>query len=78
MMTISRKDALKRLNGLGPRVEEHLEKITNNPGSQDIPHWKAEIDNWIRQMEDVLGHAGDKTAAGWVAKIVEWKARLGR
>jgi hypothetical protein len=78
MMAMSRKDALKRLNGLGPRVEEHLGKIANNPGSRDIPHWTGEIDTWIKQMEDVLPHVGDKTAAEWAAKIAEWKARLGR
>ncbi len=78
MMAMSRNDALKRLNGLGPMVQEHLEKIANNPGSQDVPHWTGEIDNWIKQMEDVLPHAGDKTAAEWAARIAEWKARLGR
>jgi hypothetical protein len=78
IMAISRKDALKRLNGLSPRVEEHLQRIANNPGSRDIPHWTAEAENWIRQMEDVLPNVGDKTAAEWAARIAEWRARLGR
>jgi phage shock protein PspC (stress-responsive transcriptional regulator) len=77
MMAMSRKDALKRLNGLSPRVEEHLQKIANNPGSRDIPHWKGEAENWIRQMENVLPHVGEKTAAEWAARIAEWRARLG-
>jgi hypothetical protein len=77
MMAMSRKDALKRFNGLAPRVEEHLQKIANNPASRDVPHWIGEINHWIERMEDLLPHAGDKTAAQWAARIAEWKARLG-
>jgi hypothetical protein len=36
-----------------------------------------EINSWIKQMEDVLPHVGEKTAAEWLAKIAEWKAKLG-
>jgi hypothetical protein len=74
---MSRKDALKRLNSLEPRAEEHLAKIANNPGNRDIPHWTAEITNWIAQMENALPRAGDKTAAEWAARIAGWKARPG-
>jgi hypothetical protein len=74
---MTRKDALKRLSGLGLRVEEHLEKIASNPGSRDIPKWTTEISNWIQQSEKVLRHVGDKTAAKWAARIADWKARLG-
>ena len=77
MMAISRKDALKRWKGLAPQVEEHLQKIADNPASRDIPHWTAEINHWITQMENMLPHAGDKTAAEWAARIAEWKVRLG-
>ena len=77
MMAMSRKDALKRLNGLAPRVEEHLQKIADNPASRDVPHWIGEINHWIKQVERMLPHAGNKTAAEWTARIAEWKVRLG-
>jgi hypothetical protein len=77
-MAISRPDALKRLNGLAPRVEIHLNKIAGSPASQDVPHWTGEINNWIRQMEEVLPHVGKRTAADWAVRIAEWKARLGQ
>jgi hypothetical protein len=77
-MATSRKDALRRLNGLSPGVEDHLQKIANNPGSRDIPHWTAEAENGIGQMEKMLPHVGDRTAAEWAARIAEWRARLRR
>lgn len=76
-MAMSRKDALKRLNGLLPRVEEHLGKIANDPESRNVTHWIKEINAWIEQMEDVLTHVGDKTSAEWLAKIAAWKTKLG-
>jgi hypothetical protein len=75
---MSRADALKRLNGLAAKVEDHLAKIAQSPASRDVPHWRGEINNWIRQMEEVLPHAGKKTAADWSARIAGWKGRLGQ
>ncbi len=71
-----RKEALRRLNGLSPQVEVHLGKIRDNPSSADVPHWTAEIENWIRQMEAVLPFTGDKTAAEWAARIEAWKQQM--
>jgi hypothetical protein len=76
-MAMSRKDALKRWNGLAPRVEEHLQKITSNPASRDVPHWMGQIHHWIKQTENLLPHTGGKTAAEWAVRIAEWKTRLG-
>lgn len=73
---MTRKDALKRLNGLEPQVDDHLAKIAENPTSRDIPHWTGEIRNWIRQMEALLPSVGGKTAEKWRTRIAEWKARL--
>jgi hypothetical protein len=75
-MAISRAKALERLEGLTPRVEEHLAKIAQNPGHSSIPHWSHEISNWLDQMEAMLPHIGKKTAADWAAKINQWRQAL--
>jgi hypothetical protein len=75
-MAISRAKALERLEGLAPRVEEHLAKIAQNPGHSSIPHWSHEVSNWLNQMEAMLPHVGKKTAADWAAKINQWRQAL--
>ena len=75
-MGISRKDALRRLEGLAPRVVEHLGYLAEEPDSQDVPHWKHEIRNWVAQMEEVLHAVGKKTEARWRGQINAWLARL--
>lgn len=76
-MGMSRKDALRRLNGLAPRIDDHLEKISDDPTGREVPHWSVEINSWIKQMEAVLPQVRGKTAAAWAAQIAEWKAKLG-
>ena len=76
-MAISRKKALKLLHGYAPRVEEHVQKIANDPASRDVPHWLHEAKSWISQMEDVLPHVGRKTAGEWQRRIAKWQASLG-
>jgi len=72
-----RKAALKRLAGLAPQVEAHLAKIEQAPTSLSVPHWRKEVDNWLRHMEVLLPHVGARTAADWEVRIAEWRARLG-
>jgi hypothetical protein len=74
---MTRKDALKRLHGLAPQVEEHLEKIRNHPSGRDVPHWVKEIESWIWQMEAALPYVGKKTAGDWSRRIKGWKGLLG-
>jgi len=75
-MAIGRAEALKRLQSLTPRIEEHLAKIADNPGHSSIPHWCHEVSNWLNQMEAMLPHVGKKTAAEWGAKISKWRRTL--
>ena len=76
-MGISRKAALKRLDGLAPRVEDHLNKLADDPDGEDAAHWVLEVRGWIRQIEDLLPQVGSKTSAEWTSKIAGWKARIG-
>ena len=76
-MALARKDALKRLGGLERQVETHLQKISENPTSESVAHWKAEVRAWIEQIERLLSSVGEKTAADWAARIAVWKAVLG-
>jgi len=75
-MAISRKDALRRVNGLAPRVEEHLSKIAAEPASRDVPHWTNEINSWIKQVEELLLHVGKRTSSQWSTRVAKWKAEL--
>lgn len=64
-MGMSRKHALERIEGLiGPAIE-HLEKLKARPSLYDDQHWRHEMNNWLRQMEEVLPHVGKKTAQYW-------------
>jgi hypothetical protein len=76
-MGISRKNALKDLNGLAPRVEKHLAKLAANPGSNAASHWRHEIVTWLTQMEALVTHVGKKTGKEWAKQIAAWRARLG-
>jgi len=74
---MNRKRALKRINGLAPRIEEHLIKIKDDPRSWDYSHWITEVNSWIEQVEEMLPAIGNRTSAEWRARIAEWKAQLG-
>ena len=75
-MGMSRKRALLRLNGLMPRVREHLDKLRERPDDREANHWRGEVRVWLRQMAEVLGAAGEATAAGWRADLDACHAEL--
>lgn len=73
---MSRQKALERLKTRSTNVIEHLEKIAKYPNSQAVDHWKGEIRNWVREMEDALPYAGKKTAEGWEKLVNAYKQVL--
>jgi hypothetical protein len=75
-MAMSRKDALKRLNGLAPQVEKHLDSIGQYPSHTSVAHWRNEASSWLKKTEDALPHVGKKTAAEWQARLEGYKAQL--
>ncbi len=72
-MAISRKDALIRMNARVEGIETHLGKLAKEPGSQAANHWRVEIQNWIRETEDMLPHVGKRTAPKWAERIANWR-----
>jgi hypothetical protein len=75
-MGLSRKEALKRIEGIAAQVDLHLEKIGANPNSQALSHWKREIRNWLQTMEALLPHVGKKTSAQWQTRLDACRTRL--
>lgn len=75
-MAMSRKDAIKRMESLVPRVEEHIQKIIKSPNSRDVPHWQGEIKAWLDTMENAAPHAGKATSEEWLFRIRNWRLLL--
>jgi hypothetical protein len=76
-MGTKRQHALDRLTELTPQVLQHLAKIRGQPNSRDVPHWRAEVRVWLRQMARQLDKLGKRTQAQWHARITGWWAELG-
>jgi cob(I)alamin adenosyltransferase len=76
-MTTPRKRALNRLEKFALRMDEHLSKIASDRGHSSSAHWKHEVRNWLRQMQEELPHVGKKTATQWQARIDACRATLG-
>ena len=77
-MAFARKEAIKRLEGLAPQVEEHLSKIAKEPACQAVSHWAGEVRSFIKQMRAAAERAGKKTAAEWESRLTEWESRLNK
>lgn len=75
-MAISRKGALRRLNGLFPQLETHLDKLAAEPNCEAVNHWKGEIEVFLSDMEDLLPHVGQRTAKIWGERIAESRERI--
>ncbi len=76
-MALKRKDALRRLEGLLPEVEKHLQKLIATPNSQDASHWRAELSGWFVEMERVTQFVGKKTSIVWEERIGRWRIQAG-
>jgi hypothetical protein len=76
-MAISRKDALKQMNGVLRQVQLHLEKLAARPDDRDAHGWKKEVRGWLRQIQEYLPHVGKKTAAEWQARLDACWSELG-
>ena len=53
-MSKSRKEALKRLEGLVVTVREHAREMALELDAQAMEHWKGELHSWLDFAERVL------------------------
>ena len=77
-MAITRKQALKRIEGLigegsNAGIESHIAKLTR-PGSGS--HIRNELTTRLAEVERLASHVGDKSGADILAKIAEWRKRI--
>lgn len=77
-MAITRKQALKRIEGLigdgsNAGIESHIAKLSR-PWSG--PHIRNELTTRIAEVERLASHVGDKSGADILAKIAEWRKRI--
>ena len=77
-MAITRKQALKRIEGLigegsNAGIESHIAKLTR-PGSG--PHIRNELATRIAEVERLATHVGEKSGADILARITEWRKRI--
>jgi hypothetical protein len=75
-MAISRAHALGRIAGLTPRIEDHLAKIRDQPGSIDYNHWCGETWAMVNEVQRLTRHVGRRTAAEVLNRVAQWKAIL--
>lgn len=59
------------IEGLIGTAVDHVEKIRNNPGSRDVPHWKGEIKAALDRAKNVAERLKGKTKEATKEKIRE-------
>ena len=77
-MAITRKQALKRIEGLigegsNAGIESHIAKLTR-PGSG--PHIRTELSVRLGEVERLASHVGDKSGVDILARIAKWRKRI--
>lgn len=77
-MAITRKQALRRLEGLAGAANRHLEihipsLLDEHP--EDLAHWRAELRSWIEEMRRLTTKVGKRTAEQWNERIADIESR---
>jgi hypothetical protein len=72
-VAITRKQALNRIEGLVPQIEEHVRKLTESPHDEAAGHWRAELRSWLAEVRQLLTHVGKRTAARWEPRLQAWE-----
>jgi hypothetical protein len=78
-MALSRKQALRRLQGLEDAVlwhlDEHIPKEIGN-APEAVAYWRQEVNGFLDEMQRLSEYTGARTAAEWQAKITLMRQRL--
>ena len=77
-MAITRKQALKRIEGLigdgsNAGIESHIAKLSRSGSG---PHIRNELTTRLAEVERLASHVGDKSGADILSKIAEWRKRI--
>ncbi len=77
-MGITRKQALKRIEGLigeatDAGIESHIEKLTRRGSG---PHVRAELNARIAEIERLAEHVGEKTRTKIIGEIAIWRKQI--
>jgi hypothetical protein len=63
-------DPEQQIQSLYRRIVQHVEKIENNPLSQDVPHWETELRTWINEILRKAGKVTQKRRPGALDKYL--------
>ena len=77
-MAITRKQALKRIEGLigegsTTGIEAHIGKLTRRGSG---PHIRAELNAKLAEIERLIPHLGRKTGDELAAKVAAWRRTI--
>lgn len=77
-MAITRKQAIKRIEGLVGEdseagIDSHFGKLAR-PGSG--PHIRRELTTRLAEIERLAKHCGDRTEAEILARVSRWRERI--
>jgi hypothetical protein len=67
---------VEKIQELEPTLQEHLQKMRDQPSSQDFNKWRAEADAYLRRMEKYLDGLKGKTRDDFTAKINSYREQL--
>jgi len=76
LMYLGRAQAIQKAAELQAKIEIHFHKLSENPLSRDVNHWKGEISGWMKQINEYIRHMPRKTAQTWIDTMKKYREML--
>jgi hypothetical protein len=76
-MGINRKHALRQIEGIKPKIREHLLKMQRFTDVPEYNHWRAEVTVWIEDVEHWARFVGRRTHEEVMKDVTQWKQAAG-